>query len=96
MSLRLCIIKPLKSGHPYKKDSLGMSQSVRIIGVPLYIPNNMLICDIVLLQSTPIKHDLVSSLGQEESISNFTVFRDEFSIKDLSTESHLHLSQDDV
>ena len=36
MSLRLCIIKPLKSRHPYNKDSLGMSQSVRIIGDPLY------------------------------------------------------------
>ena len=33
---RLCIIKPLKSGHPYNKDSLGMSQSVWIIGVPLF------------------------------------------------------------
>ena len=61
-----------------------------------YIPNNMLICDIVLLHSTPIKHDSASSLGQEESISNFTVFSDEFSIKDLSTESNLHSSQDDV
>ena len=49
---------------------------------------------IVWLHNTPIKHDLVSSLGQDESISNFTVFSDEFSLKDLSTESHLHSSQD--
>ena len=38
MSLRLCIIKPLKSGHPYNKDSLEMSHSVPIRGVPLYFP----------------------------------------------------------
>ena len=56
----------------------------------------MLTSVIVWLCNTPIKHDLVSSLGQEESISNFTVFRDEFSLKDLSTESHLLSSQDDV
>ena len=54
----------------------------------------MLTSVIVWLCNTPIKHDLVSSLRQEESISNFTVFSDEFSIKDLSTESHLHSSQD--
>ena len=56
----------------------------------------MLTSVIVWLCNTPIKHDSASSLGQEESISNFTVFSDEFSIKDLSTESHLHSSQDDV
>ena len=54
----------------------------------------MLTSVIVWLCNTPITHDLVSSLGQEESISNFTVFSDEFSLKDLSTESHLYLSQD--
>ena len=54
----------------------------------------MLTSIIVWLCNTPIKHDLVSSLGQGESISNFTVFSDEFSLKDLSTESHLLTSQD--
>ena len=52
----------------------------------------MLTSVIVWLCNTPIKHDLVSSLGQEESISNFTVFSDEFSLKDLSTVSNLHSS----
>ena len=56
----------------------------------------MLTSIIVWLCNTPIKHDLVSSLGKEESISNFIFFSDEFSLKDLSTESHLHSSQDDV
>ena len=56
----------------------------------------MLTSVIVWLCNTPIKHDLVSSLGQGERIPNFTVFSDGFSLKDLSTESHLHSSQDDV
>ena len=47
----------------------------------------MLTSVIVWLCNTPIKHDLVSSLGQEGCITNFTVFSDEFSIKDLSTDS---------
>ena len=51
---------------------------------------------IVWLCNTPIKHDLVSSLEQEESISNFTVFSDEFSLKDISTESHSHSSHVDI
>ena len=46
----------------------------------------MLTSVIVLLCNTPTKHDLISSLGQEESITNFTVFNDEFSLKDLSTD----------
>ena len=54
----------------------------------------MLTSVIVWLCNTPIKHDLVSILGQKESIFNFTVFSDEFSIKDLTTVSHLHSSQD--
>ena len=56
----------------------------------------MLTSVIVWLCNTPIKHDLVSSLEQEESISNFTVFSDEFPLKDLSTESHLHSSHVDI
>ena len=56
----------------------------------------MLTSVIVWLCNTPIKHDLVSSLGQEVYIFNFTVFSNEFSLKDLSTESHLHSSQDDA
>ena len=57
---------------------------------------SMLTSVIVWLCNTPIKHDLVSSLEQEEYIFNFIVFSDEFSLRDLSTESHLHSSQDDV
>ena len=56
----------------------------------------MLTSVIVWLCNTPIKHDLVSSLGQEESIFNFTVFSNEFSLKDFSTLSHLHLLHVDI
>ena len=56
----------------------------------------MLTSVIVWLCNTPIKHDLISSLGQEECIINFTVFSDEFSLKDFSNESHLHLSHVDI
>ena len=56
----------------------------------------MLTSVIVWLHNTPIKHDLVSSLGQEESIFNFTVFSDEFSLKDFSNVSHLHSSHVDI
>ena len=56
----------------------------------------MLTSVIVWLCNTPIKHDLVSSLGQEECIINFTVFSDVFSLKDLSIVSHLHLLHVDI